>query len=233
MEESGWLLKVGQGGGSGRATRYRIDPDWINNPGGWRKNGDKLSPFLNGDKKGDTPQKRVTSEAGNGDTAVSPDPSMNHQYSPLSPHVSEIGCAEPSDDSEARADCELAEWMFGLVKTIHPEHKPPNWSRWKREIRLLRERDGHSRREIGGLFRWANGHSFWSANIRSPGKLRQQWDTLVLQRKRDGGGIAATDPGAVDRQCVRCHDGTMGRRGVPGIGWLCNRHIDEQERGHG
>lgn len=34
---------------------------------------------------------------------------------------------------------------------------------------------------------------------------------------------------AAQYDCVRCGDGTKGRRSVPGLGWLCGAHIDAVE----
>lgn len=36
---------------------------------------------------------------------------------------------------------------------------------------------------------------------------------------------------AAQYDCVRCEPGTKGRMGVPGVGWLCARHLEEHERG--
>jgi hypothetical protein len=65
MRRDGWLIVVrkahggGRGGGDGRATEYRINPEWIRAS----EMGVKLSPISGG--------KRVTTEAEMGDTAVS------------------------------------------------------------------------------------------------------------------------------------------------------------------
>lgn len=227
----GWLEVVDEGGGAGKPTHYRIAPDWMASPSTWQKKGDNLSPFP--DKKGDSSvtvpdPKRVTSEAKKGDTAMSPEQLQNLTSPPLSPQVSNSGCAVPSDGIDAM-DLEQAQWMFSRVLALHPNHRPPNWRRWCRELRLLRERDGRSREQIAVLFRWANEHSFWAANILSPGTLRHQWDKLVIQRNREGGQLGVGDYQPADRRCVRCADGTLGTRLVPGIGHLCNHHIDEHE----
>lgn len=250
LEQSGWLICTERSvGGRACPSRYRIAPEWIADPAGWARN--KGLNYVPCDEENHDTSVRVSSEkprqnvvvsdpetttnrARNHDTAVSPEqkqqePKPSPLTSPQATATPPVGCAAPSDDPEARADCELAEWMFGLVLALHPGHSPPKWSRWRREIRLMRQRDGRTRREIAGLFRWANGHTFWAANIRSPGKLREQWDTLVLQRKRESGQLARQSSEGDDRGCIRCHDGTPGRRAVPGVGWLCNRHIDEHE----
>lgn len=258
MVSCSWLRVVEEGGGAGRATRYRIDPDWLEDPmawlrqrpgiKSWREPGAGHNPgYLNpesekGDtgvtvsdpQKGDTgvtlfEEKRVTSETKKGDTAMSPEQLQNHHINKERPIFDQPGCAVPSDGL-VDDDRNLADWMFGLVLALHPKHKPPNWRRWCREIRLMRERDAHSPEQIAVLFRWANTHQFWSANILSPGKLREQWDKLVIHRKRENGELRPGAQAAEDDRCIRHTDGRRGRRRVPGIGWLCNDCIDAHER---
>jgi hypothetical protein len=84
----------------------------------------------------------------------------------------------------AEEDERCARWMFDVLKSINPTAKGPNFTTWARDVRLMRECDGRTHKEIGGLFRWAQQDSFWCANIQSPAKLRKQWDTLVMQRRR-------------------------------------------------
>ncbi|PAY16659.1 hypothetical protein CKO51_25450 [Rhodopirellula sp. SM50] len=93
------------------------------------------------------------------------------------------------DDStvnkEKTLDKELASWMFREVQRVVPKAKAPNLETWINDIRLMRERDGHTRDEIRAVFRWANADSFWSKNILCPGKLRKQFPQL---HARMGGG---------------------------------------------
>lgn len=248
LEDSGWLeCTERSSGGRARPSRYRIAPDWVADPVAWAAkkglkcpviedaNPDNLSGFTEPKPR----QNVVVSEAetptnrdGNPDTAVSPEQKQQHHIKPVRPISEQPGCAEPSDGLPGSADRQLAESMFDLVLRLHPNHKPPNWRRWCRELRLLRERDHRTPEQIAVLFRWANGHAFWSANVLSPGKLREKWDQLVIQRKRERGDLAPGAAESQDRRCVRCHDGTHGRRHVPGVGWLCNPHIDEHEGAH-
>jgi hypothetical protein len=76
-------------------------------------------------------------------------------------------------------DVDCAAWIFAKVRIVAPSAKPPaNWDDWANEIRLMRERDGRTHREICELFQWANRDSFWATNILSPHKLREKWTTL-------------------------------------------------------
>lgn len=79
-------------------------------------------------------------------------------------------------------DLLVANWIFGLIKNLSPNVKTPAFESWANEIRLMRERDGRTHKDICELFRWANQDSFWAANILSPSKLREKWDQLEIKR---------------------------------------------------
>lgn len=75
-----------------------------------------------------------------------------------------------------------AKWIFKLIQKILPNAKEPSWDDWANEIRLMRERDKRTHKEICELFKFANEDSFWGTNILSPHKLRKQWDQLEAKR---------------------------------------------------
>lgn len=246
----GWLLVIREGGGRLKATEYRINPDWIADPAGFAfksEKGDILSPFS--EAKGChscvtvSDAERVTNSAEKGDIAVSPEQELNLNP-PLSPHTASAGCTVPSDNaaaekSEDADDRVLAGWMLERLRKLNPTHGEPNWRRWCREIRLMRQRDGRTRREIAELFAWANADAFWQTNILSPGKLRAQWDQLALKRgvarRSSGAGSAAVSS---SYQCIGPDDGIPcphGRRGtrslgLGGDGWVCDACGLERER---
>nr|WP_318382708.1 replication protein [uncultured Enterobacter sp.] len=80
------------------------------------------------------------------------------------------------------ADLKCAEWILALRSAIKPSLTTPNLTTWANDVRMLRQLDHHSHREICELFKWAAHDSFWHKNILSPSKLRKQWDTLTLHR---------------------------------------------------
>ena len=79
-------------------------------------------------------------------------------------------------------DLRAANWIFGLIKNLSPNVKTPTFESWANEIRLMRERDGRSHKDICELFKWANQNEFWASNILSPAKLREKWDQLEIKR---------------------------------------------------
>lgn len=82
-------------------------------------------------------------------------------------------------------DMQLAELLFSRIKENNPEHKKPNLEKWANDMRLMRERDKRNEEQVKYLINWTQNHDFWHANILSPAKLREKFDTLVAQVKRD------------------------------------------------
>ena len=77
-------------------------------------------------------------------------------------------------------DCVLA----NLPNAKVPEPAPDKLRRWAYDIDLMMRIDCRSPDEIRELMDWAHRDSFWKANILSPGKLREKWDTLVAHKQR-------------------------------------------------
>jgi hypothetical protein len=97
-------------------------------------------------------------------------------------------------------DEKCARWLYGRLLKTNPEAAKPNWSMWAKHIRLMRERDGRTHRQICELYDWAKSDDFWSGNIISPEKLRKQWDTLVEHRARPTRQQQARPPVMNDRE---------------------------------
>ncbi|MDD7545601.1 replication protein [Actinobacillus porcinus] len=80
-------------------------------------------------------------------------------------------------------DMKAAMWIGEQVKKLSPNIKNPNFENWANQIRLMRERDKRTHKDICELFQWANQDTFWRANILSPAKLREKWDQLEIKRR--------------------------------------------------
>lgn len=78
-------------------------------------------------------------------------------------------------------DKRCAKWMFGLIQELNPKAKAPNLNTWANDVRLMRERDQRTHREIAKAFKWANNDPFWRSNILSPAKLREKFDVITLR----------------------------------------------------
>lgn len=86
-------------------------------------------------------------------------------------------------------DEKCARWLFGVLRQTMPTAREPRYAAWADDVRIIRERDGRTHREICELFQWAHSDSFWCINIRSPKKLREHWETLFLKRERTTPGL--------------------------------------------
>ncbi len=56
---------------------------------------------------------------------------------------------------------------------------------WLDSARLLVDKDGVSPDEVSAAIQWATSHAFWRANIMSMPKLREKFDTLRMQARRE------------------------------------------------
>lgn len=87
-------------------------------------------------------------------------------------------------------EIELARFMVDKLLEIKPNSRVPDkdvrsLQKWAQHIDYMIRLDKRKPEEIRSLFNWAQENSFWCANIRSPRKLREKWDTLELQRDRE------------------------------------------------
>jgi hypothetical protein len=103
------------------------------------------------------------------------------------------GPRDPRPHTREDEDC--ANWLFAELQRRKPDAAAPNIAAWADHVRLMRERDGRTHKQIAGLFRWAQWHSFWHKNIRCPEKLRKQWDRLTDDRKDEAEQKPAAMPG--------------------------------------
>ena len=81
-------------------------------------------------------------------------------------------------------DLRCAEWLFSVVQSISSTAKKPNYAAWANDIRLMRERDHRTHKEIAVLFRWACEDGFWKGNVLCPATLREKWTQLDIKRNK-------------------------------------------------
>jgi hypothetical protein len=74
--------------------------------------------------------------------------------------------------------------LNNLPKAKVPKPTPEGLRRWAYDIDLMMRVDCRSPDEIRELIDWSHRDPFWKANILSPGKLREKWDTLVAHKQR-------------------------------------------------
>ena len=91
-------------------------------------------------------------------------------------------------------DLRCAEWLFSEVQRIAPSAKQPTWAAWSNDIRLMRERDGRTHKEIAQLFKWACNDSFWQGNVLCPSTLRDKWTQLDIKRNKQPTAASSGKP---------------------------------------
>lgn len=91
-------------------------------------------------------------------------------------------------------DLRCAEWLFSEVQRIAPSAKQPAWAGWANDIRLMRERDGRTHKEIAQLFKWACNDSFWQGNVLCPSTLREKWTQLDIKRNKQAAAPVTGKP---------------------------------------
>lgn len=91
-------------------------------------------------------------------------------------------------------DLRCAEWLFSEVQRIAPSAKQPTWATWANDIRLIREKDGRTHKEIAALFKWACNDSFWQGNVLCPAKLRERWTQLEIKRNKQPAAASSGKP---------------------------------------
>jgi hypothetical protein len=96
---------------------------------------------------------------------------------------------EPKPKTENKfsdKDMELTSWIWGLILQLDPSRKKPNFKKWANSIRLMRDRDNLTHREIAEVFKWANNDPFWKSNILSVSKLREKYSDLKIKMQNTG-----------------------------------------------
>lgn len=86
--------------------------------------------------------------------------------------------------------------------------RPKVTETWLRDMERLHRIDERSWEQINAAIRWAQNDTFWRANIKSPGKLREQYDTLRLKAQAQQKQSAVTKT----------------------INWLTNINWDDQNK---
>ena len=75
----------------------------------------------------------------------------------------------------------LAELLYKQIQNNSPKYPEPDLEKWANEFRLMMERDKRDGKEIQDLIIKTQSDNFWKKNILSPGKLRKQYDRLVME----------------------------------------------------
>lgn len=113
---------------------------------------------------------------------------LGKEESEVNDDVEQEEILQPEKKKYEMADFALAEYLLELIRTNVPTFKQPDLEKWAEHVRLMRERDGRTFEQIKYLIKWSQENNFWKANILSTSKLREKFDQLTAQVKRDRNG---------------------------------------------
>ena len=110
-----------------------------------------------------------------------------------------------SDSDEIR----LSKLLFSHILNNHPKAKQPNFQSWAKYIDLAIRIDKRSIEDLESVITWCQQDSFWSFNILSTEKLREQFDRLYMQK---GSENAQNDTKNQRFSRISCDDGSKYER---------------------
>lgn len=92
-----------------------------------------------------------------------------------------------ADDS---TEMKIAKYFHSILLKSNPKQKEPNWQNWCKDIDLFLRKVEPSREDIKLVIDWAHDPAnetdkfSWIPNLRSPKKLREHFEKILLQAKR-------------------------------------------------
>lgn len=80
-------------------------------------------------------------------------------------------------------DMRLAKRIYSDLKKLNHRFSEPKLEKWADDIRLICKIKKCDHLYVYGVWAWAHNDEFWKLNILSPGKLRKQFDQLVIRKE--------------------------------------------------
>ncbi len=143
------------------------------------KNGSFDHPESGGD-----PSVKISDPSSNRSMSENSDESSDSSENDFLSRHPEAEIYTPSGKMWGTADdLKAARWIHDKIASLGTNPKEPSWPAWANEIRLMREKDKRTHREICELYGWVNRDPFWRMNVLSPAKLRTKWDELVIKSR--------------------------------------------------
>ena len=91
----------------------------------------------------------------------------------------------PKHFSDDALEMKICKYLKDKILGSYPGAKiPSNFNKWCLSIDRLMRIDGRAPKQVKEVIDWIYQDEFWCANIRSPEKLREKWDTIWLQMNR-------------------------------------------------
>lgn len=113
---------------------------------------------------------------------------------PLPPEVEvEVEVEEEGDNKPPSDALRLSGLLADLIagnnpsnRSVKPKVRDKSVQRWSVDIDRMLRLDDRALDETEAVIKWCQSDSFWSCNILSGAKLREQYDKLLLQMNRGG-----------------------------------------------
>jgi hypothetical protein len=99
--------------------------------------------------------------------------------------------ATPVSESSKRCRRHLVAKLLALSPT-HRVSRKTSFVAWDLDFDRLRRIDQRTEAEVIAMIDWALDHEFWCSVIQSPKNLREKWDQMELQRRRDRPALPST-----------------------------------------
>lgn len=93
-------------------------------------------------------------------------------------------------DGESR-EMKICKYFFAVLQKSRPEQNEPNWQTWCKDIDLFLRKMNPTNEEIRTVINYAHDPAnatdkfSWIPNLRSPKKLREHFEQILLQSKSD------------------------------------------------
>lgn len=177
-------------------------------PSGPRRDDPSNDPS---NEPGNEPGNGVTHDATNGPVTDAPNPNPN------TPSSYEEGGERPGseipDETRDREDVEQVCLALADAIEANGSRRPTITKAWRREARLLIDKDGRTPDQVLTAIAWCQADTFWRANVLSMPKLREKYDQLRLaaQRQQTAAPGRSTGPGYDPATGTNLFDRAMAR----------------------
>ncbi|MFD6421583.1 hypothetical protein [Streptomyces sp. NPDC060198] len=104
--------------------------------------------------------------------------------------------SEIPDDPPTRDDIEQACTALADAIEANGSKRPTVSKTWRREARLLIDKDGRTLDQVLAAIAWCQADTFWRGNVLSMPKLREKYDQLRLAAQREQQGQRPAGPAA-------------------------------------
>jgi DNA replication protein DnaD len=129
----------------------------------------------------DSGEPQTTSRPQTDHSQTTKQPQADHETSTNNNDNNENNDNNDNKYSQNSNEFRLSQYLFNHIKDNNPSAKEPNLETWSKHFDYILRIDKRDIEEVKRVIKWCQHDSFWYKNILSPNKLREKYDTLVLQ----------------------------------------------------